>query len=294
MGLRHIFGKLAVRIASGFSAKSRRPERALLGAVMLTLIGADAMAADGPMGAAGDWVSVFSETFEEPVLSEARWTTCYWWDDDGCTNLGNNELQWYVPHNVTVEDGHLVLTARPGEVTGFRGRRFPYTSGMVTSGRMYEERALSDRFSFTYGFVEVRARPPIGQGLWAAIWMLPSDHTSRPEIDIMEVLGHRPDVLEMHYHYGDEDSAGSEAEIAGLSGQWQTYGVDWSPEAIVWYLNGVEQWRFDDAASISDVPMYLLLNLAVGGDWPGAPDATTKFPAHFLIDSVRVWQRDRQ
>lgn len=258
------------------------------------MLGAGSVVAEGPSGATGDWVPIFSDTFDELALSHERWTTCYWWDDQGCTNLGNNELQWYMPQNVAIGNGRLALTARPGEVTGFKGRKFPYTSGMVTSGRMYEERALSDRFSFTYGFVEVRARPPVGQGLWAAIWMLPSDHISRPEIDIMEVLGHRPDVLEMHYHFGDDDSAGSQTEIAGLSDDWQTYGVEWSPDAIIWYLNGVEQWRYDDASTISDEPMYLLLNLAVGGDWPGAPDKTTNFPAAFLIDSVRVWQRQPQ
>ena len=261
---------------------------------MLAMICASPVAARGPLGAAGTWALTFSETFDGGTLSAERWTTCYWWDDNGCTNLGNNELQWYRPANVAVEHGNLVLTARPGEVTGFQGRKFSYTSGMVTSGRMYEERALSDRFSFTYGFVEVRAKPPVGQGLWAAIWMLPSDHTSRPEIDIMEVLGHLPDVLEMHYHFGDGDSAGSEANIAGLSDDFQTYGVDWSPEAIVWYLNGVEQWRYDNASTISDVPMYLLLNLAVGGDWPGAPDKTTRFPASFVVDYVHVWQRHEQ
>ena len=161
------------------------------------------------------------------------------------------------------------------------------------TGRYYEERDYSDRFSFTYGYVEVRAKAPPGQGLWSAVWMLPSDHTSKPEIDVLEILGHQPDTLEMHYHFdegGDDSNAGHAVQRSNLANNWHTYGVEWSPDAIVWYLDGEEQWRYADPATISDKPMYLIMNLAVGGDWAGPPDATSKFPANFLIDYIRVWQ----
>lgn len=241
------------------------------------------------------WQQVFGEEFAGARLDMRTWTRCYWWDDDGCTNLSNNELQWYQPDNISIVDGHLRLTARPEAISGHEGRIFPYTSGIVTTGRDYEERQRPDRFSFTYGYVEVRARPPSGQGLWSAVWMLPSDHESKPEIDIMEVLGHRPDTLEMHFHCGYGDCAGrsygSEVATRDLTQDWRVYGLEWGPEAIVWYLDGVPRWRFTDTAAIPNEPMYLLLNLAVGGDWPGDPDASTRFPAHFDVDYVRVWQR---
>jgi len=248
-----------------------------------------------PVGMDGSFKLVFSDEFNEATLSPDKWTTCYWWDNNGCTNLGNNELQWYVPGNVGTDDGALVLVAKEEEVIGHEGRTFGYTSGMVTSGRYYEEEPSQTRFATTYGYFEMRARIPSGKGLWPAFWLLPTNHTSKPEIDIVEVLGHRPDILEMHYHYktasGETTNRGSDIQTVDLSGDWQTYGLEWSPEAITWYLNGEELWRFEDAEVISDVPMYLIINLAVGGNWPGSPDENTEFPAKLTIDYVRVWHR---
>jgi beta-glucanase (GH16 family) len=251
-------------------------------------------AEEGPLGRADEWTSIFADEFDGDALQKKRWTTCYWWDDSGCTNLATNELQWYRRENVAVQDGQLVLVARAEEVVGHKGRAFHYTSGMVTSGRYYAERKRPDRFSFTYGYVEVRAKVAAGQGLWSAVWMLPSDHTSKPEIDVMEVLGHQPSVLEMHYHFkrGDEErNAGHSVGATNLAQDWHVYAVEWAPDAIVWYLDGEEQWRYTRRETISDKPMYLIANLAVGGDWPGSPDATSIFPAMFLIDYIRVWQR---
>jgi beta-glucanase (GH16 family) len=257
----------------------------------LALMGVTSVAAP-PAGK--DWREIFTEEFTASHVDWDKWTDCYWWDRDGCTNLSNEELQWYKPANISLSDGMLRLTARPQPIKGHEGRIFPYTSGMVTSGRYYEERPQPDRFSMLYGYVEVRAKPPSGQGLWSAIWLLPSDHESEPEIDVMEVLGHQPQVLEMHFHCGYGDCAGRsyghEEVLADLTTDFRVYGLEWSPEAIVWYLDGVEQWRFADRAAIPAEPMYLLMNLAVGGNWPGDPDESTEFPAHFLIDYVRVWQ----
>ncbi len=247
-----------------------------------------------PTGAEGEFALVFSDEFEGSELDLGRWTTCYWWDDDGCTNLGNNELQWYRPENVSVDDGTLVLTARPEEVIGWKGRPFPYTSGMVTSGRYYEEDPSSVRFDANGGVFEVRAKVPSGQGLWPAFWLLPSTRESKPEIDVMELLGHRPGRLELHFHYRDETgearNVGHKVETEDLSEDWHVYGVDWSEEAIVWYLDGQEVWRYEERQHIPDEPMYMILNLAVGGDWPGPPDSSTRFPAVFEIDYVRVWK----
>jgi beta-glucanase (GH16 family) len=240
-----------------------------------------------------DWTLVFEDEFDAAELDGSRWTSCYWWDKGGCTNLGNNELQWYRRGNVVPGNGTVTLEAREEPVDTSEGP-FPYTSGLIATGRTDAEGEREDRFSFTYGYVEVRARLPKGQGLWPAIWLLPSDHLSRPEIDIMEMLGHAPDMLEMHYHYqkdGQNDSLGQDRQVADLSADWHDYAVDWSPEAIIWYLDGREMWRIDEPNIISDEAMYLIINLAVGGDWPGEPDAETEFPARFEVDHVRIWQR---
>jgi beta-glucanase (GH16 family) len=269
--------------------------RVMLTTAVLCGIGQTALPTVAAPPTGSDWQEVFVEDFSASFLDRTKWTDCYWWDKDGCTNLSNEELQWYKPANISVADGKLRLTARSEQIKGHEGRMFPYTSGMVTSGRYYEERPEPDRFSMLYGYVEVRAKPPAGQGLWSAIWLLPSDHESEPEIDVMEVLGHQPEVLEMHFHCGYGECAGRsfghEVVVDDLTTDFRVYGLDWSPEAIVWYLDGVEQWRFTNKAAIPAEPMYLLMNLAVGGKWPGAPDEHTMFPSEYLIDYVRVWQR---
>jgi beta-glucanase (GH16 family) len=240
-----------------------------------------------------DWKIAFYDEFSSGGLDGDRWTTCYWWATDGCNNGSSGELEWYQPGNVTIEDGSLVLTAREEAVSTADGSLLDYTSGMVTTGRATSDLTEEPRFSFTYGRAEIRARVPAGQGLWPAFWLLPVTHESRPEIDVLEMLGHEPTTFRMHYHFiqdGERSSLGQDVTTVDLSAGWHTYAVEWSEDALVWYLDGLERWRIDDPEIVPHEPMYLLLNLAVGGDWPGAPDETTPFPSAYLIDYVRVWQ----
>lgn len=265
---------------------------------LLSLTGtATAETRSKPLGQDDRFQLVFSEDFNAPTLNKDIWTTCYWWDQNGCTNLGSKNLNWYTRRNVSIEDGKLVLTARPEQVRGYRGRTFRYTSGMVTTGRLYGEPRSATGFDATYGFFEMRAKIPDGQGIWPAFWLLPSTLEPLPEIDIMEVLGHEPNRLWLHYHRldrrGDKQSAGKSVRTKDLSKGWHVYGVDWSPEHIIWYLDGREVFRFTDRNAIPDEPMYIIINLAVGGEWPGAPDQTTVFPARMEIDYVRAWQKPR-
>lgn len=112
-----------------------------------------------------------------------------------------------------------------------------------------------------------------------------------------EVLGHATDVIEMHSHYevgGRARSMGEDRKVADLSEGLHDYAIDWSPEAIVWYLDGKELWRVEDPAAISRELMHLVINLAVGGDWPGPPDRNTSLPARFEIDYARIRQRTQR
>jgi beta-glucanase (GH16 family) len=123
---------------------------------------------------------------------------------------------------------------------------------------------------------------------------LPASYESRPEIDAMEILGDSTSVQHMNFHYvkadGSKGDAGANWSGPDFSAGWHTFGVDWEPDTIVWYVDGVERWRFGDPSAIPHEPMYLLVNLAVGGSWPGAPDASTPFPSFYDIDYIRVWQ----
>ncbi|WP_182359213.1 glycoside hydrolase family 16 protein [Tomitella gaofuii] len=231
----------------------------------------------------------FDEQFDGARLDMSRWSTCYWWQEDGgCTIASNNELEWYRPEQVSVRGGALVLTAQHRTVSG-DGDTFPYVSGVVTTGPPKHD--APPKYTFTYGTVEVRFQIPRGAGLWQAIWLLPASESSVPEIDMMEAVGQLPGEANMYFHPGDRAQSVSGQTVAlpegaDLSQTWHTVRLDWSPGLLVYSLDGAEEWRVT-GDQVPSEPMYLLLNLAVGGVYGGQPDASA-FPAEFLVDSVRI------
>jgi beta-glucanase (GH16 family) len=156
---------------------------------------------------------------------------------------------------------------------------------------------VSYPFGQLYGVFEMRARLPRGRGLWPAFWLLPCDLSWPPEIDVMEVLGHDPQTLYTTVHtaqLGHNQHFGRAHHDVDLSRDFNDFAVDWGPEQIVFYLNGVAIFAHRTPNDLHK-PCYLLLNLAVGapGSWPGAPDAATPFPASMAVAHVRAWQRQR-
>ena len=277
----------------------RRPSLRLLGVLVALVLAAGLTSClvpeSEPTDSMAGWRKVFGDEFDRSSLGRGRWTTCYWWDDDGCTNSGNNERQWYRRGNVSVDDGVLRLTARRQAVRGSDGRIYPFTSGMVTTGRSTDRLSKLPRFGFRYGRVETRMRLPEGQGLWPAMWMLPVSHRSDPEIDVVEVLGHTPRLVRAHFHFTDEHgrerNPGDGLRLPDTTATWHRYTLDWTPEQLVWYVDGRRTWTFKREQYVPDERMYLIFNLAVGGDWPGPPTAATSFPAAMVVDYVRVWKR---
>ncbi len=247
-----------------------------------------------PVGHDGTCQAIFHDEFDGSTLDTNKWHPCYWWDNGGCTNAGNDELEWYLPENVRVNEGNLELWAMRQSTSASDGNTYDFTSGMVTTGRSEYETSLPIRFAFKYGYAEIRAKIPTGQGLWPAFWLLPDDHTSLPEIDVMEMFGQEPHQVHMNYHYpsaeGGRKNIGDKWIGEDLSQDWHTFAVDWQPDAIIWYVDGIERWRFDDPNFISDKNMYLIVNLAVGGNYPGNPNDDTPFPSVLEIDYVRVWK----
>lgn len=228
------------------------------------------------------------ERFDGTRLDTQVWNTCYWWDDGGCTIASNDELEWYLPGQVSVRDGALVLTAEHRTVTG-DGDTFPYTSGVVTTGP--PQHGAAPKYAFTYGTVEVRFRIPRGAGLWPAIWLLPASESSVPEIDLMEAVGQLPGEANMYFHPGDrtQPTTGHTVTLPpgrDLSETWHTVRLDWTSGLLVYSLDGTPEWRVS-GEQVPDEPMYLLMNLAVGGVYGGRPDASV-FPARFLIDYARI------
>lgn len=217
---------------------------------------------------------IFEDDFGGSAIDPRTWQTEMAW---GAFTTG--ELQRYDGGALSLADGELRITA--SEDSG-DGR--PYTSGVVAS---------FERFEFTYGYVEIRARMPEGQGLWPAFWLASTDPTSGSEIDVVEFLGHEPQTVHLAMHYDDESGEHHEPQVTyvgeDFTAGWHTFAVDWSPEAVVWYVDGVERAR--QTVGVPAEPMYLIANLAVGGEWPGEPDETTRFPAIYAIDYIRVYER---
>jgi beta-glucanase (GH16 family) len=237
----------------------------------------------------------FADEFNSLQLKTANggvWNTSYHW---GANTTVNNELQYYVDtannprasvNPFRIDDGKLIVSAAPtpsGKEGEFNNK--PYTSGVITS---------LGTFSQKYGYFEMKAELPAGKGLWPAFWMLNADKTFPPELDIMEVVGSDITTLTNNLHWTEGETwkeAFSYRTVPDLSKEYHTYGVNWTPTKVTWFFDGGEVASASTPVTMNK-PMYLLANLAVGGKWPGSPDATTKFPAEYKVDYIRAYSGD--
>ena len=239
---------------------------------------------------------VFADEFDTGELDASKWETEFLWGPDRTIN---SEEQYYV--NIlddpdfgfdpfTFENGALVINSIPTPAAlRDKANGQPYLSGLITS---YES------FKFTYGYVEARARVPFGRGYWPAFWLLNAYYDNeKPEIDIMEFIGHDQDVVYHTYHYHDANDELRSTESEPTPGVdytagFHTYAVDWRPGLIVYYVDGVEVHRVSDPR-VSREDMYVIANTALGGWWAGSPDESTPFPGRYELDYIRVY-RQRQ
>jgi beta-glucanase (GH16 family) len=231
------------------------------------------------------WALVWHDEFNGPAIDTSIWT--YEVNGDGG---GNNELQYYTaePRNAFIENGRLVIQALKENYLGKE-----YTSArMNTAGRR----------SWLYGRVDVRAKTPTGRGLWPAIWMLPTDWVyggwpASGEIDIMEVLGNQPGKLYGTMHWGVDAahhlSSGGTYTLpnnASFANGFHTFSVEWSADSLLWFVDGI-RYHGEKMGPPFDKRFHLILNVAVGGNWPGNPDASTVFPQTMQVEFVRVYRK---
>ncbi len=248
-------------------------------AALLTLGHSSASAIAGPVLAPGWGSPVFQDEFNGSAIDETIWQVANWPGDN------NGESQYYHPSQVSVWNDALHLRADVDP--GYSHGRL-YNSGLV---RTWQE--------WGYGRVEVRARLPYGQGFWPAIWLLPRTATwpAGGEIDIMEARGDRPWGVSSALHWGwDVASHQHQAHWfengSNFQAGYHDYAVEWDIGTVGFFVDGVEHFRlYEPAVGIPGTPKSIVLNLAVGGNFSGYPDASTPFPAGFDIDYVRVWQR---
>ncbi len=241
---------------------------------------------------------VFSDEFQGTSLDFSKWATSYLW---GPNIIINSEEQYYVDTRSDPDFGYdpfkldgevLTINSVPTPAAlSDKALGQPYLSGVITS---------RDAFNFTYGYAEARARTPFGRGFWSAFWLLNTNYDGgdEPEIDIMEHIGHNQDTAYHTYHYYDHSGdtttlhSTESMPVTGIdyTSDFHTFAVDWSPGTLVFYVDGVETHRINDPR-VSNVDMYVIANTAIGGWWPGSPDATTEFPAEYALDYIRVYQR---
>ncbi len=221
----------------------------------------------------------FQDECDGGSLDLAKWERRYKWGEA----VINGELQAYID-DAFVEQNDVLSIVGKHEQGQYAGQTFEYTSGVISS--IHEQ---------TYGYFEARLKMPKGQGLWPAFWLLGAVGTEGVnEIDIQEYLGHEPTKVHMTVHWGPSydqghESDGSDFDGPDFSADFHTFGLEWTPTTLVWSIDGVEQKTYS-GPGVPQVDMYMILNLAVGGNWPGAPDSTTVFPASYEIDYVRAYQ----
>lgn len=222
-----------------------------------------------------DWNMTFSDEFNSTKFASDKWLKTMRWDMRN--NGANGESQYYVDGGIVLDGQNLNLTATKKAAGGF-----PYSSGIICS---------YGKFSQQYGYFEMRAQMPIGKGIWPAFWLLPDRETWPPEIDILEYLGHEPSTAYFTNHFDDGGYSYDQGTAQGtnLSTGYHLYAVEWNKDSITWYLDGVKKFQIKE--HVPQEPMYVIANLAVGGNWPGYPNSATKFPQKYAIDYIRVYQK---
>ncbi|MBE2198619.1 MAG: glycoside hydrolase family 16 protein [Anaerolinea sp.] len=242
-----------------------------------------------PIGYRDGWDLVWHDEFDGPEIDAANWT-----HEIGGHGWGNGENQYYTDaaDNAFIEDGKLVIQALEQNILGKR-----FTSArLITKGKV----------EVTYGRIEARIQIPTGQGIWPAFWMLGNDidQVSWPycgEIDIMENIGSEPGIIHGTLHgpgYSGGNGVGKSYTLPNgrpFADDFHVYAIEWKPAAIRWYVDDMlyNTVTADDlpGAWVYDHPFFILLNVAVGGRWPGPPDNTTVFPQRMTVDYVRVYER---
>lgn len=219
------------------------------------------------------WRLVWSDEFSGTSVNSSRWNF------ENVAWPYNGELQYYSQQNATAQSGVLNIRAERRTV----GNR-NYVSARINTDNKFEQQ---------YGRFEARMKVPYGQGFWPAFWLLPATNAWPPEIDIMEILGHQTSTVYMTQHWGTVDnvmSYGGNWTGPDFSAGFHRFAVEWSPSRVDWFVDGV--LRFTTTSNFPHEPMYVVLNLAVGGFWPGNPTPSTVFPQSLLVDWVRVYQRE--
>jgi beta-glucanase (GH16 family) len=223
--------------------------------------------------------------------NKGTWDTTYFWQHRSDGSSLPNEDEWYLNNSFKptsavkpwrIETGHLALTASrtASSIAGWTEKHH-YVSGMINSGHSFAHR---------FGYFEMRAKLPWGAGLWPAFWLVPSDGTASHEIDVMEEVGQNPRTLytTLHVFRPEHEVYSRRTIVADMTRSFHAFGVDWERDEITWYFDHNPVFQVRSPHDLNK-PMFMIVNLAVGGPMPGYPDDSTPFPSAMLIDYIRVY-----
>ena len=265
-----------------------------VGLLLVGLLVKNASASSTPPPVAAGWRLVWSDEFQQPDGSAPD--AAKWGYEKGGNGWGNNELEYYTSrtNNVRIENQQLVIEARRED---FRGRKFT-SARLVTKGKG----------SWTFGRIEARIKIPRGQGIWPAFWMLGANIGTAGwpacgEIDIMENIGKEPGTVHGTIHgpgYSGSKGIGGPVTLpdgVAVADDFHVFAVECQPARITWFMDGKAYFSVTpaqlpkDTRWVFDQPKFVLLNLAIGGGWPGYPDQKTIFPQRMVVDYVQILEK---
>jgi beta-glucanase (GH16 family) len=248
----------------------------------------------------------FDEEFDGPLSlwnprsGEGRWKTCYWhgWQPPGrgCVDKSSRTIDTDGSRYVLVDPAYNNVNPfhLSGGLLAIINDKNAHPEDPKTGGREYTAGIITTEPSFSqpYGYFEIRTQLPVGAGLWPAFWMLPADHAVPFELDVMENYGRDPNTIYCTAHWGDGTSTWFPVKVDSVQHQ-RSYGVLWTSEDIVWYVDDIEVARTRNKDL--HAPMYVIAGMGVGGkpETAGLPDDNTKFPAEMVVDYIRIYKVER-
>ncbi len=268
-----------------------------------------AMTPPAPAASGKHWNVSFTEEFSGTDYDHAKLTPCFDWNYGDCTNTFNHGRERYLPSQVVVSGGTAKLIAEPlsppyASSACYTGS-CTYKAGLLSTARPNAGNGSDYLYKFTYGYVESRFKFPATQGFFTAFWMLPADpsYTYQHELDILELLGNDPKTMFMTYHYNDRSQSytpnsgtlnNGACPVKDYSQDFVRMGVDWQPDHIAWYIDGVKCGQFTNASQIASEPMQLILHMMVENDWQrswGFGLTNSTLTRQLEVDYIRVYQQ---
>jgi len=263
-----------------------------------------------PVASGKQWAVSYFEEFNGTSLDTTKLTPCFDWNYGDCTVTFNQGKERYLPSQVQLSNGTAKLVAAPlsppyANSSCYQGQ-CTYQAGLVSTARPNAGNGSPYLFKYTYGYVESRMKFPGTPGFFTAFWMLPADpnFNYNTEIDIVEILGGFPDSIFMTYHYNNRSSDytpntgthnNGACAVKDYSTDWVTFGVDWEPTYIAWYINGVKCGQFNgNSTTIESGPMQLILHMMVDNQWErdwGSVLSSQTLARQLEVDYIRVYQQ---